>query len=77
MLSLSLNNIENIEQLANRISTQIEEDSTRLHLSFTDEYFIKKNGFSTENIPCEFLPNTYEVYWTTGFSEQLTGSLTS
>lgn len=63
-VNITFNNIEDIEQLVQKISTQIEEDSTQLYLAFTNEHFIKKNNFSIENIPCMFLPNTYEVYWT-------------
>jgi len=63
-VNITFNNIETIEQLAQKISIQIEEDSTALYLAFTDEIFIKNNNFSTENITCMFLPNTYEVYWT-------------
>mgnify|MGYP003689776929 FL=1 len=31
--------------------------------AFTDEKFLKENGFNKENILSIFIPNSYEVYW--------------
>lgn len=51
------NNMRNVEQLAGRISEQIEADS----LSIINEINSKDDVDATT-----FIPNTYEFYWNTG-----------
>jgi len=51
------NNMRNVEQLAGRISEQIEADS----LSIINEINSKEDVDATT-----FIPNTYEFYWNTG-----------
>lgn len=60
---LTFNNQERLENFVQRISTQIEPDSTKLLAAFRDSTFLKQNGFTPENVLGMFLPNTYEVYW--------------
>lgn len=62
-VKLSFNNMERLEDLCERLSTQIEPDTTKLLATFRDSIFLKKNGFTKENVFSMFLPNTYEVYW--------------
>ncbi|WP_422851714.1 endolytic transglycosylase MltG [Flavobacterium nitratireducens] len=64
-VKLAFNNQERIENLAARVGSQIEADSTSLMNSFKDSIFLKENGFTEENILTMFIPNTYEVYWNT------------
>jgi UPF0755 protein len=64
-VKLSFNNQERVENLAARVGSQIEADSTSLMNSFKDSIFLKENGFTQENILAMFIPNTYEVYWNT------------
>ncbi|HAX14049.1 MAG TPA: aminodeoxychorismate lyase, partial [Leeuwenhoekiella sp.] len=47
-VKISFNNQERLENLAGRISQQIEADSTALLEAFTDTEFLKSNGFSEE-----------------------------
>ena len=51
------NNMRTVEQLAGRISEQIEADST----SIIEEIYQNENVDATT-----FIPNTYEFYWNTG-----------
>jgi len=62
-VDLSFNNQERLENLCERLSSQIEPDTTKLLASFRDSVFLKKNGFTSENVFAMFLPNTYQVYW--------------
>ncbi len=62
-VKLAFNNQERLENLCERLSSQIEPDRTKLLAAFRDSTFLQKNGFTKDNIFVMFLPNTYEVYW--------------
>ncbi|MFL2601477.1 MAG: endolytic transglycosylase MltG [Flavobacteriaceae bacterium] len=57
------NNQERLENLASRISQQIEADSLELLHAFKDEKFLKLNGFSSKTALAMYLPNTYNLFW--------------
>jgi UPF0755 protein len=62
-VKLAFNNQERLENLCERLSSQIEPDTTKLLATFRDTTFLEKNGFDKDNVFAMFLPNTYEVYW--------------
>lgn len=62
-VDLAFNNQERLENLCERLSAQIEPDTTELLATFRDTIFLKENGFTQENVFSMFLPNTYQVYW--------------
>ena len=62
-VKLAFNNKERLENLCERLSSQIEPDTTKLLATFRDTIFLNKNGFTKDNVFAMFLPNTYEVYW--------------
>jgi UPF0755 protein len=64
-VQLAFNNQERIEDLAGRISHQIEADSLSLLQAFTDKSFLDENGFTEDNILSMFIPNSYEFFWNT------------
>jgi len=64
-VKVSFNNQERVEDLAGRISQQLEADSTDLLRVFRDTDFLTANGFDTENAITLYLPNTYELFWNT------------
>jgi UPF0755 protein len=64
-VKLAFNNQERIENLAGRVGSQIEADSTTLLTSIKDSIFLKENGFTEENVMVMFIPNTYDMYWNT------------
>lgn len=64
-VQINFNNQERLEDLAGRIASQIEADSTSLMESFTDEKFLADNGFNRENVLSMFIPNQYEFFWNT------------
>lgn len=62
-VDLAFNNQERLENLCERLSSQIEPDTTQLLKVFRDSTFLQKNGFTKETVFSMFLPNTYQVYW--------------
>jgi UPF0755 protein len=62
-VDLAFNNQERLENLCERLSAQIEPDTTQLLAAFRDSVFLKENRFTKENVFSMFLPNTYQVYW--------------
>ncbi len=65
-VSLIFNSIRTKQQLAGRIGKQLEADSVALLKLLNDKAFVKKLGFTADNILCLFIPNTYEFFWNTG-----------
>lgn len=65
-VKVSFNNQETIEDLAGRISQQLEVDSLDLLEALKDSAFLAANGFNAENSITPYLPNTYEFFWNTG-----------
>ncbi len=59
------NNQESLEDLAGRISTQIEADSVSLLNAFEDISFLQEQGFDADTELGMYIPNTYEFYWNT------------
>lgn len=62
-VKLAFNNQERLENLCERLSSQIEPDTTKLLAAFYNPEFLEKNGFTKQTVFAMFLPNTYEVYW--------------
>lgn len=57
------NNIRTVEQLAGRISQQIEADSVSILNELRNDSCLKAEGFNQYNYASLFIPNTYEFYW--------------
>ena len=64
-VKVTFTNIRFKEQLAAAISKYIEADSTEVLKTLTDTAMIRQSGFTRETFSAMFIPNTYEVYWTT------------
>ncbi|MBN1184747.1 MAG: endolytic transglycosylase MltG [Bacteroidales bacterium] len=64
-VKLVFNNIRTLEELASKVSLQIEADSIEIINLLNDETFLKEYGLSKETVMCVFIPNTYELYWNT------------
>jgi UPF0755 protein len=60
---LVFNNIRIKTELAGHISEQLEFDSVTLLKLLNNTDYLKKLGFTPENVISMFIPNTYEVYW--------------
>lgn len=64
-IKLVFNNAGSVEELAGKISRQIEADSASIINYVTDANFLKENKFTKESLPSLFVPNTYFFYWNT------------
>lgn len=64
-VKIAFNNQNTLEELAGRVSKQIEADSTSLYNAMTDETFLTDNGFSKATALGMYLPNSYEFFWNT------------
>ena len=62
-VKVTFNNMRDVNQLAGRIASQIEADSTSLSNRLHNQEYIKQLGFNNYTIPALFLPDTYEFYW--------------
>jgi len=59
------NNIRLKDQLAQKVSGQIEADSAELMHLLNDSAYLAELGLNTETALTLFIPNTYEFYWNT------------
>jgi UPF0755 protein len=66
---ISFNNQNSLEDLAGRISTQIEADSLELLSAMNDQNFLSSNSFNDETALSMYLPNSYKFFWSTSGEE--------
>lgn len=64
-IKLTFNNARTIEDLVGKIATQIEIDSSSILKYLYDSSNLSNWGIDKEQLLCQLLPNTYEVYWNT------------
>lgn len=64
-ITLSFNNQNSLEQLAGRVSSQIEADSVELVIAMRDSTLLNSYGFKNETALGMYLPNSYEFFWNT------------
>ena len=62
-VKLIINSTRTVEQMARSISGQIMADSAQIAGLLKDPAFLDSLGYSTANVYCMIIPNTYEVYW--------------
>ena len=62
-VNVTFNNIRKIEELAGKISTQIEADSVSLLNAFQAQENLDQKEVSKETVGTLFIPDTYQVYW--------------
>ncbi|WP_455995719.1 endolytic transglycosylase MltG [Phocaeicola barnesiae] len=63
-VNLTLPSVRTIGKLLKTVSHQLMTDSSNLARLLMDSTYCAQIGYSTETLPCLFIPNTYEVYWT-------------
>ena len=64
-VKLTFNNIRTKEDLASKISKNIEADSLEILKLLNSNEFLSKYHFKKHSILSMFIPNTYEFYWNT------------
>lgn len=62
-VKISFNNQERLENLAGRVSAQLEIDSLSLLKVMKDPIFLKENGLNAQTALSMYLPNSYEFFW--------------
>lgn len=62
-VQITFNNIRTLADFADKISKQIELDSTTIIHYISDTVVQAKYGFDQYSMACMFIPNTYEFYW--------------
>lgn len=60
-----VNNVRTMADLAGKLSTYVEADSITLLKTFTDSEIVRNYGYEIDNFMAMFIPNSYEVFWTT------------
>jgi UPF0755 protein len=64
-VKVTFHNISHLTQLAGIIATDIEADSTEIISAILNPEWMDEHGFTKETIQAIFIPNTYEIYWST------------
>jgi UPF0755 protein len=62
---VTFNNVRTEEELAGKVSDDLETDSLIFLEVLKDRQLMQKMGFKKETYPAMFIPNSYEMYWTT------------
>jgi UPF0755 protein len=62
-VKVKFNNQERIEDLAGTLAKQLDADSLSFLNAMLNENFLKENNFTKETALCNFIPNTYQLYW--------------
>ena len=63
---VTFNNCKTIHDLCVKVSKCIAVDSTELESYITDQETLNKYGFTIEQVPALFMPNSYRMYYDTG-----------
>ena len=70
-LKITFSNIRLKEDLAGKLGRQLAYDSAMIYRLLDSSSIVEPLGFSKETIPCLFIPDTYEVFWTISFEDFL------
>lgn len=62
-VAVTFNNIRTVEELAGKVGGQIEADSASISEFLDDESNYASEGFNRQTIIALFIPDTYQVYW--------------
>ncbi|MDP4185971.1 MAG: endolytic transglycosylase MltG [Bacteroidota bacterium] len=64
-MRLTFNNVRTKAEFAAKIDRYLMADSTEILNLLNNKAFLDSLGFNENTIPCMFIPDTYEVWWTT------------
>jgi len=68
-LRITINNFRLKEDIASKLGKQLAFDSTYIKSMLDSNAITSQYGFSPETITCLFIPDTYEVFWTSSFDD--------
>lgn len=63
-LRLTLPSVWDMKQMAGRLGERLAADSVQWAACFSDTAFCRRYGVTPATLPCLFIPETYEVYYT-------------
>ena len=63
-VKLVIPSVRTLDRLAGAVGKQLMTDSATVMTLLTDKHFLDSLGYTPATVPCMFIPNTYEVYWT-------------
>ena len=66
-LRITINNFRLKEDIAGKLGKQLPYDSTYIKKMLDSSAITEQYGYSPETIACLFIPDTYEVFWTSSF----------
>lgn len=64
-VTVAFHNLRLKEQFAGFVAKKIEPDSTAIIRLLDSTDYVKKFGFTTDDVYTMFLPNSYQIYWNT------------
>jgi UPF0755 protein len=64
-IRVTFNNVRTKEDLAEKITANMEIDKSQFLSLLQDSVYIRKYDFNEETVMSMFVPNTYEVWWNT------------
>lgn len=64
-VKVAFNNQERLQDMAGRVATQIEADSTSLITAMLDTNFLREHDFNNDTALTMYIPNSYEFFWNT------------
>ena len=70
-ISLTIPSVRTTDRLAEEVGKHMMFSAAELADSLKDEDVCKRYGFTTNTIPCMFIPNTYDLYWNIGVGKFL------
>jgi UPF0755 protein len=62
-VTLNFHNIRLKEEFAAFVAKKIEPDSASIIRLLDSSRFVAQYGFTTDNVYCMFIPNSYQLYW--------------
>jgi UPF0755 protein len=68
-LKLVINNWRLKEDIAGKLSKTLPFDSVYIYSMLDSNQFVKQFSFNKETVSSIFLPNTYEILWTSSFQD--------
>ncbi len=68
-LRITINNFRLKEDIAGKLGKQLPYDSTYIMNMLDSSAITEQYGYSPETIACLFIPDTYEVFWTSSFDD--------
>lgn len=64
-VKLTFNSVRLREQLSEKLAEELEPTKEELDSLLNNQEYLQELGFDTTTVVSMFIPNTYEVYWTT------------